>query len=134
MATSFQCTLVTPERQLVDQPVTYASIPAWDGLLGVEPQRAPLMVKLGAGALRLDNESGQSDLFFVSGGFAQMKDNKLTLIADAAIPASQIDKAAARTELDTALAVEAVGEDAIADKKSKVDAARAKLEIASRHH
>ncbi|HAI13510.1 MAG TPA: hypothetical protein DCM28_17515, partial [Phycisphaerales bacterium] len=51
MATSFQCTLVTPERQLVDQPVTYASIPAWDGLMGVEPQRAPLMIKLGAGAL-----------------------------------------------------------------------------------
>lgn len=133
MATSFQCTLVTPERQLVDQPVTYASIPAWDGLLGVEPQRAPLMVKLGAGALRLDSESGKSDLYFVSGGFAQMKDNKLTLIADAAMSASQIDKDTAKAELAAALAVVAVGEEAIAAKQSSVDTARAKLDIAGQH-
>ncbi len=129
MATSFQCTLVTPERQLVDQPVTYASIPAWDGLMGVEPQRAPLMIKLGAGALRLDSESGKSDLYFVSGGFAQMKDNKLTLIADAAVAADKIDKTTAKAELEAVLGQVAVGEDAIALKKSKVDAARAKLAI-----
>ncbi|MAX23657.1 MAG: ATP synthase F1 subunit epsilon [Phycisphaeraceae bacterium] len=130
MATSFQCTLVTPERQLVDQQVKYASVPAWDGLLGVEPQRAPLMIKLGAGALRLDDESGQSQIYFVSGGFAQMKDNKLSLIADAALPADQIDKAAAQAELNAALEEKAVGEEAIALKKSKVQAARAKLHIA----
>ncbi|MFG0250723.1 MAG: ATP synthase F1 subunit epsilon [Phycisphaeraceae bacterium JB051] len=130
MATSFQCTLVTPERQLVDQQVKYASVPAWDGLLGVEPQRAPLMIKLGAGALRLDDESGQSQTYFVSGGFAQMKDNKLSLIADAALPADQIDKAAAQAELNAALEEKAVGEEAIALKKSKVQAARAKLHIA----
>lgn len=131
MATSFQCTLVTPECQLADQAVTYASIPAWDGLMGVEPQRAPLMVKLGAGALRLDDTSGKSDLYFVSGGFAQMKDNKLTLVADAAIAADQIDKDAAKSELEVALAIEAAGVDAIALKKQQVDAARAKLEVAS---
>jgi len=130
MATSFQCTLVTPECQLVDQSVTYASIPVWDGLLGVEPQRAPLMVKLGAGALRLDTESG-SELYFVSGGFAQMKDNQLTLVTNAAILASNIDKAAVKIELDAALALEASGEQALAAKKQKVDSARAKLEVAS---
>ena len=131
MATSFQCTLVTPERQLADQAVTYASIPAWDGLMGVEPQRAPLMVKLGAGALRLDDTSGKSALYFVSGGFAQMKDNKLTLVTDAAIAADKIDKVAAKSELEAALAIQAAGPEAIAQKKQQVDAARAKLEIAS---
>jgi F-type H+-transporting ATPase subunit epsilon len=131
MATSFQCTLVTPERQLVDQQVKYASVPAWDGLLGVEPQRAPLMIKLGAGALRLDDESGQSSTYFVSGGFAQMKDNKLSLIADAAMPVDQIDKAAAQAELKAALEQNAVGDEALALKKSKVDAARAKLHLVS---
>lgn len=130
MATSFQCTLVTPERQLVDQLVTYASIPAWDGLLGIEPQRAPLMVKLGAGALRLDGESGQSDVYFVAGGFAQMKDNRLSLVADAAIPADQIDKAAARAELEAAMAMEAAGTEAIDQKMKKVETARAKLAVA----
>lgn len=130
MATSFQCTLVTPERQLVDQSVTYASIPAWDGLMGIEPQRAPLMVKLGAGALRLDDEAGQSEMYYVAGGFAQMKDNRLTLIADAAIPADQIDKAAAQAELTAALALDAAGEEAINDKMKKIAAARAKLAVA----
>lgn len=130
MATSFQCTLVTPERQLVDQSVTYASIPAWDGLLGVEPQRAPLMIKLGAGPLRLDGEGGNTEIFFVAGGFAQMKNNKLTLVADAAIASDQIDKAAAEVELQEVLAMQAVGEQAIIDKQQKVLRARAKLEMA----
>ena len=88
---AFQCTVITPEQELLDQKVSYASIPAWDGLLGVATQRAPLLVKLGDGPLRLDTEDGKSQLYFIGGGFAQMQNNTLSLLAAEAIAAGDID-------------------------------------------
>jgi F-type H+-transporting ATPase subunit epsilon len=104
MATKFRCTLVTPEQQVLDGDVTYASIPAHDGQIGLMPGRAPLVAKLGDGALRLDFVDGGSRWFFVGGGFAQMKDNKLSLVADEAVPADQIVKATAEADLRAGLA------------------------------
>ena len=77
---SFQCTVVTPERLLLDEPVTQAIVPAHDGLVGILTGRAPLLVKLGAGRLRLDMPSGSQQFFQVGGGVAQMKDNRLTIL------------------------------------------------------
>lgn len=108
MARTFQCTLVTPERQLLDEQVTYASIPAVDGQIGVMPGRAPLLVKLGDGPLRLEvsKEGGSSNdraqQFFVGGGFAQMKGNVLSLVASEAMPVVDMDPKAAETALKQA--------------------------------
>jgi hypothetical protein len=49
---TFRCRLITPAAQLLDAPVTYASIPAWDGLFGVLVNRAPIVAKLGVGVAR----------------------------------------------------------------------------------
>ncbi len=127
MAKTFQCTLLTPEDQLFDEQVEYASIPAWDGLLGLEPQRAPLVAKLGIGPLRLDVAEGDSRWFLISSGFAQMKDNKLTLLADEAIPASELDVEKAREALKEAEARTAV-KDADVDQKQR-DAVKARTMI-----
>ena len=70
MAETLQCTLVTPSAQLLDEEITYASVPAWDGLIGIAPMRAPLLIKLEDGPLRLDFTQGGSRWFFVGGGFA----------------------------------------------------------------
>ena len=51
---SFQCTVVTPEQQVLDETVTQAILPAHDGQIGILTDRAPLLVKLGVGPLRLD--------------------------------------------------------------------------------
>src|SRR5688572_6799877 len=95
---SFQCTVVTPEQQVLDETVTQAIIPAHDGQLGILTGRAPILVKLGTGAFRVDVQGGQSRTFFVDGGIAQMKGDKLTVLTDEAIPASEIDAETARAE------------------------------------
>ncbi len=68
-----------------------AQIPAADGLLGILINRSPLLAKLAVGVLRLDSENGKSQRFLVSSGYAQMKDNELTILTTEAIPAEKVN-------------------------------------------
>ena len=54
VAATFRCTIVSPTNQLLDGEITYASIPLWDGLMGILPGRAPIVASLGTGELRVD--------------------------------------------------------------------------------
>ena len=129
MADAFQCTLVTPEAQLLDEQVVYASIPAWDGLMGIAPQRAPLMAKLGDGVLRLDFAKGGSRSYFVGGGFAQMKDNRLTLLAGEAVAVTDIVGQDAQTALTQAQTMTATTDDQVAQKHRRVERAKTLLHL-----
>jgi len=132
MAKTFQCTLITPQEQLLDQEVTYASIPAWDGLVGIEPQRAAMVIKLGNGPLRLDMEDGSSQSYFVGGGFAQMKDNRLSLLTEETIAAGDVNLEEAQASLAQAQAREAVDEQEVASRDRELSRARAMVQIASK--
>jgi len=81
---AFNCVVVTPEQQVIDESVTQAIVPVVDGLLGILTDHAPLLAKLGAGPLRLDLASGQSRQYAIEGGIAQMKDNRLTILTNSA--------------------------------------------------
>jgi F-type H+-transporting ATPase subunit epsilon len=81
---AFACVVVTPEQQVLNESLTQAIIPAADGLLGILTDRAPVLAKLKKGPLRLDLASGQTKLFQIDGGVAQMKDNKLTILTQTA--------------------------------------------------
>lgn len=126
---AFRCTLVTPEQQLLDAEVNYASIPAHDGQIGLMHGRAPLMARLGAGALRLDFSDGGTRWYFIGGGFAQMKDNKLSLVADEAAPADEIVRATADAQLRAALEEKAKGDEEIDRKLRAIEKARAKVAL-----
>lgn len=132
MPESFHCSLVTPETELFEGQVEYASIPARDGQIGLMCQRAPLLVKLGDGALRLDLPDKSTRAFFVGGGFAQMKDNKLSVIANQATDASELSREHAQALLDEALKRVPAGEEALAKRQQDADRARAMLTIASK--
>ena len=80
----FHCTIVTPEQQALDEQATQVILPAHDGQMGILTDRAPLLVRLGKGDLRVDLASGGQKHFTVSGGVAQMKDNELTVLTTAA--------------------------------------------------
>jgi len=102
---TFQCTVVTPTAALMDEPVTYASVPAWDGLFGVLPGRAPILARLGIGELRLDTGGAQaSRSFFIEGGFVQMAGDKLTVLAERATPSDKLNVAEAEAQLKTVMA------------------------------
>jgi F-type H+-transporting ATPase subunit epsilon len=122
---SFQCTVVTPEAEAFNAAVTQAILPAHDGLLGILTDRSPLLVKLGAGPLRLDTPAGPQ-FFFVDGGIAQMKDNNLTILTSTATPASELDAEAARAEHAEALARVATDKRTAEDRQRQLTRARAK--------
>ena len=81
---SFQCTVVTPEQELVDQKAKQVILPLYDGLMGILTNHAPLLARLGKGKLRIDPEQGGSQTFNIEGGVVQMKDNKLTVLTQKA--------------------------------------------------
>jgi F-type H+-transporting ATPase subunit epsilon len=94
MPAPFKASVITPEAIVLEASITQAQVPAFDGLVGILHQRAPLLAKLGTGILRLDTTAGGAtggrQEFLVSGGYAQMKDDELTILTNEAIPASQI--------------------------------------------
>jgi F-type H+-transporting ATPase subunit epsilon len=89
MADTFKASLITPEAIVLETTISEAQIPAFDGLLGILDKRAPLLAKLSTGVLRLTTTGGVQR-YLVSGGYAQMKDNELTILASEAIPAAEI--------------------------------------------
>jgi F-type H+-transporting ATPase subunit epsilon len=127
---AFHCTVVTPEAQAFDQSVSQVILPAHDGLLGILTDRAPLLVKLGIGPLRIDLPGNQRHYFFVEGGVAQMKDNRLTILTNEATPAAEIDAESARAEYAEAVARIATGEKAYIDRQRQLQRARAKQQLA----
>ena len=128
---SFKCVVVTPEQQAVDETVEQAILPAHDGLIGILTDRAPLLVKLGLGPLRLDLPGGRQQHFYVEGGVAQMHDNRLTVLTTSAIPAEQIDAATAKAELAEAEARRPTDAVTAADRQKQIERARAKQKLAA---
>lgn len=90
MATSFDCSIVTPTEEVFGGKVTYANLPAWDGQIGVMAGRSPLLTRLGVGSLRLDFPEGGSRWYLIDGGFAQMQGDALTLLTEFATPAETL--------------------------------------------
>lgn len=90
---TFHCSVITPERAVLEADATFVAFPAHDGEVGILKDRAPLLFKMGAGLLRVETPEG-NHAFFVDGGFAQMVDNRLTLLTEQARLASEIDRAA----------------------------------------
>jgi F-type H+-transporting ATPase subunit epsilon len=122
---AFQCTIVTPEHQALDESVVQAILPAHDGLIGVLSDHAPLLMRLGVGPLRVDLAGGQQRHFLVDGGVAQMKDNKLTVLTTFAKPASELDAATARAEYAEAVARRPTDSQTASDRQRQMSRARA---------
>ena len=79
---TFHCSVITPERAMLEAEATFVAFPAHDGEVGILPDRAPLLFKMGAGELRVESPQG-NQVLFVDGGFAQMVENRLTLLTEA---------------------------------------------------
>lgn len=119
---TFRCRLVTPTESLLDEQIAYASIPAWDGLFGVLPGRAPIVARLGLGELSVrfsESNSGGTRSYLVDGGFVQMAGDTLTILAERATPTENLTEAEAQAELDAANKREAPKD--AADRQAEVE-------------
>jgi F-type H+-transporting ATPase subunit epsilon len=124
-----QCVVVTPEKTWLDELVDFVVLPVYDGELGVLPGHTPLIARLGFGELR--TKTGESlSRYFVDGGFAQVRDDVVTVLTHRAIPAEQLDTAAAAQELERAEALRAVTELEYAEHKKAVERARGMIRVA----
>ena len=95
-------TVITPERQVLEEHVDAVVIPAHDGEIGILRDRAALMCELGIGQFRY-TQAGQTQRMFIDGGFAQVYDNQVTVLTSRALPAEQVTAeviAAARRDVD----------------------------------
>lgn len=82
--------LVSPERELMSNEVDQVDIPGSEGWIGVLPKHAPMMTTLAPGMVRIVN-GGSEKRIFVRGGFAEISPAGLTVLAEEAVPAEELD-------------------------------------------
>jgi F-type H+-transporting ATPase subunit epsilon len=127
---TLHCVLVTPERAVMADRVDFVALPMYDGELGVLPGRAPLIGRLGPGELRV-RQGGITRRAFVDGGFAEVRNDVVTVLTPLALKVEDIDTAAARAVLEGTQAA-ATTPQAQATRLKAQQRARAQLRIAAR--
>ena len=120
---TFRCSVITPERAVLECEARFVAFPAHDGEVGVLPNRAPLVCKLGIGALRVQT-ADTSHVLFVDGGFAQMLNNRLTILTEQARRVEELNAAGAQRSLTDALAMGIPDDAAYVARTSAVERAR----------
>lgn len=124
---TLHCSVITPEKQVVDADVVSVVLPAHDGLIGVLNHRAPLLCEVGVGVLKLDGgEVGHREMF-VAGGFAQVLDNEVTILTTQALDPDEIKRDEAAAAREAALKLK-ITDDASYDARQKA-IARAETQL-----
>lgn len=101
MANDIQLRIVTPRRQVLDETVLEVTAPGTLGEFGVLPNHATFLSSLEIGRLSYRDARGLRHLA-VRGGFAEVSDNVMTVLADAAEPGADVDPVSARSDLAAA--------------------------------
>ncbi len=92
MPNSLHLTITTPERIVYEGDVQSVTVPTIDGEIGVLPHHVPLVSVLAAGELHAITTTGESQPMAVSGGFIEVNDNNVVILADTAEHAHEIDE------------------------------------------
>jgi len=122
MASTIHVDIVSAEGEIFAGPAEMVFVPAKEGELGITPRHAPLLTLLKAGEVRVKTAEGEQSVF-VGGGALEIQPNRVTILADTAIRAHDIDEAAA-------IAAKQRAEEALASKEDKIDQAQALAELA----
>lgn len=122
MAMTMHVDIVSAEVEIFSGTVTELYAPAEMGEVGIMPRHAPLLTKMKPGEVRVVDQHGDEQSFYVNGGILEVQPHVVTILSDTAIRAADLDEAAA-------LDAKAKAEAAMADKKTDYDYARAKAEL-----
>ena len=93
MADKVAFELVSPERLLISADVDMVVIPGSEGDFGVLPGHAPLISSVRPGVIRIHDQGQVSDRIFIKGGFAEVTPEGCTVLAEEAVPISELDRA-----------------------------------------
>ena len=114
--------IVSAEGEIFSGAASMVFAPASQGDLGIAPKHAPLLTLLKAGEVRVQTPDGQEQQFFVGGGAIEIQPNKVTVLADTALRAKDLDEAAA-------LAAKQRAEETLRAATDKIEQAEAMKEI-----
>ena len=122
-ASTIHVDIVSAEGELFSGEATMVFAAASQGDLGIAPRHAPLLTLLKPGEVRVQTAEGQELSFFVGGGALEVQPHKVTVLADTALRAKDLDEAAANEAKQRA-------EEALRDKSAQIDQAQALAELA----
>jgi F-type H+-transporting ATPase subunit epsilon len=125
---TFACLIITPEAQVFDDDVQFVALPAHDVEIGILRDRAPLLCKLGIGVLRV-KQAGERKRWFVDGGFAQVIDNRVTVLTQRALPPEAVDRAVADQAMEQARQMPSRDESTQSARNDAIARARAQLKL-----
>ncbi|MDC9729359.1 MAG: F0F1 ATP synthase subunit epsilon [Methyloprofundus sp.] len=123
MSMTVQVDIVSAEQEIFSGLAEMVFAPAELGELGITPRHAPLISRLNPGEVRVKVSETETQAYFVSGGLLEVQPHLVTVLADTAMRAKDIDEAAA-------LQAKAEAEEALNDKASKIDYATAQAQLA----
>ncbi len=124
MANTIQVDVVSAEEQIFSGLAEFVVLPGVMGELGIYPRHTPLLTQIKAGAVRIKLPGqAEDELVFVQGGYLEVQPGRVTVLADTAIRAKDLDEAAAMESQKAAL-------EAMQNKTSKEEIATAEAELA----
>jgi F-type H+-transporting ATPase subunit epsilon len=123
MAMTLHVDIVSAEAAIYSGTVNMVFAPAEMGEVGIAPRHTPLLTRLKPGEVRVQIEGQEEQFFYVSGGMLEVQPHVVTVLADVALRARDIDEAAAMEAKERA-------EKIMADKQTDFDFARAEAELA----
>lgn len=115
--------IVSAEGEIFSGAAKMVFVPASQGEMGIAPRHAPLLTMLKSGEVRVQTPDGQEQFFFVGGGALEVQPKKVTVLADTALRARDVDEAAA-------LAAKQRAEEALKGKIDAIEQAEALAELA----
>jgi F-type H+-transporting ATPase subunit epsilon len=123
------CTVVTPEQTALETKAEFVALPLFDGEIGIAANHSPLIGRLGYGEMRI-RAGGQTQVYYVDGGFVQVADNVVAVLTNRAVPAKNLDAAAAETQLQAALQRQANTPELMEIRDRQIAQARAQIRTA----
>jgi F-type H+-transporting ATPase subunit epsilon len=122
MAATINIDIVSAEGEIFSGTAAMVFVPASQGELGIAPRHAPLLTTLKPGEVRVQLPSGEEHQFYVGGGALEIQPQRVTVLADTALRAHDLDEAAA-------LAAKQRAEDLLREKGDSVTLAEAQAEL-----
>lgn len=121
--TTIRCDIVSAEQEIFQGSAQMVIATGEMGELGITPRHAPLITRLKPGQVRLLLEGGEEQFFYISGGILEVQPNLVTVLADTAIRAADLDEAAAQKAKGEA-------ERALANRADAMEIAQAQAQLA----
>lgn len=114
--------IVSAEQSIFDGAAAMVFAPAEMGEVGILPQHAPLLTRLRAGQVRVRDERGEEQKFFVTGGLLEVQPDEVSVLADTLMRARELDASAAKEAKERAEAM-------LAGDHAEIDPDKARAEL-----